>query len=300
MKDMTGERYGRLVVTEMVPHYRNGHTFCKCLCDCGNEKIIDPGNLRAGRTKSCGCLERESRYNRNHSKLHPGDRINHLTLLKDTGKRMKNKMIVWECKCDCGNIIEVPTSYLIKGWWPSCGCSDDITHHYRHDLVGVKVGHLTVIAKDPVKTELYKRTHWLCQCDCGNITSITQGNLLTPGKADTCGCGKFKSRRESLIEQELIDLGVNYTYQKRIPDCKRINVLPIDFFIEGQDKAIEYDGQQHFYPIEHWGGNAAFVSTQERDAAKTQYCNNNHIQLLRLPYTLTDEEIKREVRNFIN
>lgn len=58
--DLTGKRYGRLTVSELAYH-ENGIVYWKCICDCGNQKIVKASYLRAGRTSSCGCLLRESR-----------------------------------------------------------------------------------------------------------------------------------------------------------------------------------------------------------------------------------------------
>lgn len=49
-KDLTGKRYGKLVVQKYV-----GDGNYECLCDCGNTKTVYAGNLRNGSTISCGC-----------------------------------------------------------------------------------------------------------------------------------------------------------------------------------------------------------------------------------------------------
>lgn len=56
--DLTGQRFTRLYVLEYV-----GNSFYRCLCDCGNEKLVRAQSLRKGATndgtKSCGCLQKE-------------------------------------------------------------------------------------------------------------------------------------------------------------------------------------------------------------------------------------------------
>lgn len=53
------ERYGRLlVISHEGKDHRNKHLW-KCLCDCGNEKIVVSCNLSSGKSKSCGCLKNE-------------------------------------------------------------------------------------------------------------------------------------------------------------------------------------------------------------------------------------------------
>lgn len=53
-KDFTGQRFGMLTAIERLPRYNKKETYYRCLCDCGNEKIIKSGNLRSGHTVSCG------------------------------------------------------------------------------------------------------------------------------------------------------------------------------------------------------------------------------------------------------
>jgi len=70
--DLTGVRFGRLVVYEDAGHNHEGRTMWRCKCDCGGEKTATTHDLRAGNTKSCGCILRELnswRYGIPHKKL---------------------------------------------------------------------------------------------------------------------------------------------------------------------------------------------------------------------------------------
>src|ERR1035437_5670384 len=63
-KDLSGNRYGRLLVTTQAPTGKRG-TVWSCLCDCGNRKDIAGQNLTSGsRTSSCGSLSKEVHANR--------------------------------------------------------------------------------------------------------------------------------------------------------------------------------------------------------------------------------------------
>lgn len=59
IEDLTGRRFGRLIVIKFHERIKNRGTFWLCMCDCGNEKIIRATNLKSGDTKSCGCWARE-------------------------------------------------------------------------------------------------------------------------------------------------------------------------------------------------------------------------------------------------
>ena len=54
---LIGMKFGRLIAIEKIKV--KYITKYKCVCDCGNEVIIDHGSLQSGRTKSCGCFNRE-------------------------------------------------------------------------------------------------------------------------------------------------------------------------------------------------------------------------------------------------
>lgn len=65
IKDLTNQRFERLTVIELSGQDKHGHALWLCKCDCGNEKIIMSSNLIRGLTKSCGCLQDESRTKHN-------------------------------------------------------------------------------------------------------------------------------------------------------------------------------------------------------------------------------------------
>lgn len=58
--DLTGQRFGRLVVIKRSPENANNHPLWECICDCGNTTLVRANSLRPLRTQSCGCLHTES------------------------------------------------------------------------------------------------------------------------------------------------------------------------------------------------------------------------------------------------
>lgn len=101
-------------------------------------------------------------------------------------------------------------------------------------------------------------------------------------------CGS--SNGENVIRKELTNLGIDFVEQKTFDGCMDVRDLRFDFYIEYLNTAIEYDGQQHFYPVNFSGKgadytNAIFEATKRRDRIKDDYCKNNGIKLIRIPYT---------------
>lgn len=130
-KNLTGQRFNRLVVIEEVPKKQNNtHTVWKCQCDCGNIVEIPSDKLLSGNTQSCGCLMRENRkvfytfYATNVEDISQ-KRFGRLMAIAPTSKRSCGS-VIWDCKCDCGNEIQVARNHLITGNTQSCGCLNSI------------------------------------------------------------------------------------------------------------------------------------------------------------------------------
>lgn len=72
LKELVGQRFGRLTVVERVADYvtpkGQRKTRWKCICDCGKEHIVTATNLQTGEVKSCGCLSDEDRRRTRHKK----------------------------------------------------------------------------------------------------------------------------------------------------------------------------------------------------------------------------------------
>ena len=111
--DLTGQRFGRLIVIE----YNKQTKKWKCQCDCGNIKEVQSANLRRGATQSCGCLQKEKITNNLIGKT-----FGYLTVIEDSKERDSKRRILWNCKCQCGNIIKVRTDNLTSLNTMSCGC----------------------------------------------------------------------------------------------------------------------------------------------------------------------------------
>lgn len=115
--DLTGQRFGKLVVIKEDLNKKGHGVQWVCQCDCGNVKTIAAGNLKSGGTKSCGCLHKS-----NHTNDLRGQRFGKLTVLKDSGKRTKSRGVIWLCECDCGKQCEVSGTNLLQHYTMSCGC----------------------------------------------------------------------------------------------------------------------------------------------------------------------------------
>jgi very-short-patch-repair endonuclease len=102
------------------------------------------------------------------------------------------------------------------------------------------------------------------------------------------GCPKCQiSKGEKIIKSFLLEHNISFIEQKRFKDCinpSTNRILPFDFFIPSLNLCIEFDGEQHFSPIERFGGLNKFKDIIHRDEIKNEYCKINNIILLRIKY----------------
>lgn len=69
IKDITGQKFGKVTVIDRDHQGRNSEWYWICRCDCGNITVVSGYRLRSGHTKSCGCLQEEQRrkgFNKTH------------------------------------------------------------------------------------------------------------------------------------------------------------------------------------------------------------------------------------------
>lgn len=178
-EDLTGRKFNRLTVVEKLPKYKKERTYYRCICDCGNEKIVYCSDLKSGDVSSCGCYRKNC-----HRKDIAGQRFGKLTAIKPLYSN-KQQSMVWECKCDCGKTYNATVSSLVFGNTKSCGCRRaDVVHERLEDLTGKRFGKLMVIEYAYTKN---KTRYWKCLCDCGKI-SYPSSNSLNMGHTKSCGC----------------------------------------------------------------------------------------------------------------
>jgi len=160
------------------------------------------------------------------------------------------------------------------------------------DLTNQKFGHWTVIqrAKNHYSDNGSRYTMWLCECNCENHTrKIIEGNSLKSYTSTSCGCVK-KYKGEEKIAEILNYNKIKFEREKSFKNCKIKKQLHFDFYIPNQNYLIEYDGILHFKATGgKLGTEEKLFQNQEHDKYKNQWCKENNIPLIRIPYTHLDK-----------
>ena len=283
--DLTGQRFGKLTVLETLYNYDEyKRATYKCVCDCGNIVYIKSAEIY--KRKTCGCNYVDAR------KDYVGQKFGKLLVLEML-YNYKDNQTYCKCKCDCENEAIIRTSGLITGNTTSCGCI------HSPDLIGRKFGRLTVIKELECHTP---QRRWLCQCECGGTTEANS-YTLTSGHTQSCGCLRSEtvSKYEVFISNILNDNNIYYHREFGFDDCKGVGnkKLRFDFYLPQYNTLIEYDGEQHFKAVKYFGGEEKYNILKKNDEIKNKYCKMHKINLVRIPYTFKENEVRDTIINII-
>ena len=259
---------------EVIGHYVNIRTKIevKCLV-CGYVFSPQAGSLYMGHgCPSCAGLitKTNEQFIKEMNDTRPN--ITPLEPYKNSSTKIK-------FKCNkCGYIWEaLPRTVLLNGrGCINCAGLKKKTNEEFLEEMKTKQPHLTVL-------EPYKNNHTPIKCHCsicGNDFSMIPHSLLSSDFSCTY-C--TSSRGERAIMFWLNNNNFNYITEYKFQDCKDKNALPFDFYLPDCNTVIEFDGAQHFVPSDYFGVDA-FNKTVEHDNIKNNYCSDNEIRLIRIPY----------------
>ena len=209
-----GDQFGKwTIIKEIKEDGQNPGSVTKgflCRCQCGNTGIIPRGNLTSGTStqcKKCAGIQLSAKKKGTHYKKTDivGKRYGQLLVIG------RDAYPTFICKCDCGNTITTTKQQLECG---KTDCGHVRKEYEANKRIGEKYGRLTIIrrAEDKICDNGRKMIMYICQCDCGNIVSVSNTNLLGHNTT-SCGCyvkekkrkNTFKSKYTPEMKQEIMD-----------------------------------------------------------------------------------------------
>lgn len=199
-----------------------------------------------------------------------------------------NTPILHKCLVDEYEWLAKPTNILCGKGCPKCGGTMQKSHEeYVYEVLQVnpdiEVVGMYINSKTPI----------LHKCKIDEYKWYAYPSNILKGR----GCPQcIESNGERQIRLCLEKYNIKYETQKSFQNCRDVKPLPFDFYLPNYNVCIEYDGRQHYEPVEYFGGQEAFKKIVKHDNIKTDFCKNNGIQLLRIPYYKNVEE---ELNNFL-
>jgi predicted nucleic acid-binding Zn-ribbon protein len=219
------------------------------------------------------------------SVLHPSIEV--------VGNYINNKTnIALKCKIDGYEWSPTPHNVLRGQGCPKCGGRIPMSHdeyietvsHINRDIsvIGAFVNQNTPILHG-------------CKKD-GHEWLVRPWHILNGHGCPVCN----SSIGERLVANYLTDNHIQYKPQHKFEKCKNRRRLPFDFYLPELNVCIEYDGIQHFQPVEIFGGQTAFEECKMNDTIKTNFCKASKITLLRIRYDQDVSQILDEFSIFNN
>ena len=191
-----------------------------------------------------------------------------------------------EVQHSCGHKWKVTPNGLLQG--TSCTkCARLVKKTKFIKEIGLINPELTVIG-EYVNTQ----TKTKVQHSCGYEWKARPSDLL---KGKSCPRCK-ESKGEKFLSKVLTSNNISFVSQFNLVKNPKTNYwLKSDFAILNKDSEpiliLEYDGEQHFKPVEIFGGEKSLKATQYRDYVKNEYCKENNIPFLRFNYKQSENDI---------
>lgn len=143
--DLNGKVFGNLTVLRKAEDRReNGGVWWLCQCSCGKTYEVPATLLTTGRRTHCGCKTERKQKIKDIS----GQKFHRLTALYPTDSRDAKGSVMWHCRCDCGNELDVAYNWLMYSETKSCGCRKK-----EHDkMLGSYLSHVDGTSIDMLKS----------------------------------------------------------------------------------------------------------------------------------------------------
>ena len=131
---------------------------------------------------------------------------------------------------------------------------------------------------------------WKCKCSCGKI-HYASATELNARRIKSCG-HPLESSGIRKIKKILEENNIQYITEKTFPTCKFDDTnasARFDFYLPQFNLLIEFDGEQHFKEKDPTYFRDSLDKRQSHDEFKTNWCKENNIKLIRIPYYLEDK-----------
>lgn len=184
--------------------------------------------------------------------------------------------ILHRCKIDGFEWYAAPNHILRDRGCPRCAGNEK----YGHEEYVRRVAEINPDI-EVIGTYIGNNNKILHRCKAYGHEWSTSPNIILQGH----GCPKCKtSKGEKIISNWLDNHNILYESQKTFDGCINKQHLPFDFYLSEYNICIEYNGKQHYEPIDYFGGKEKLESQILRDNIKKWYCKENNIYLLEIPY----------------
>jgi hypothetical protein len=312
-KDLTGQKIGEWSIGEYL-----GDGLYKCTCSCGTIKNLKGTYLRTGQSKSCGCITNKfqdltgkhfgewtaleymgdymwkcqcscgtiknvASYELTHSN---STNCGHKRTADILGKRFTRLVTkryigdnLWECQCDCGNIVNVLTNNLVHGSTKSCGCLKDVKkQQLTSDIKKTIYDYILSNGQSPFAEDVATAL---------DITTATVHKYVNENNLQDCLNKHFGSK----AERDIYNICKKSECSVISRDKSILNGKELDIYLPDKKLAIEFNGN-------YWHCDDKLPKDYHQH--KTIECAKKNIRLLHIfEYEWGDKEVQSKLIKLI-
>lgn len=256
-------------------------------CQYGHEWLARYGSIKSG----YGCPICSRNRIKTIEDYHDMAREIGYTFAGDLPKNTKTKAD-WIC---ASGHVWITSFNSIKNGSRCSHCSGNArlsTQDY-HDMAAERgftfVGHVVSSVGVPVT--------W--RCSNGHTWDAAYYNIKSGRGCPRCSFTIIESNGEKAVADALIWLGIEFEREKRFDDCRDKRPLPFDFYFEhnGIKYLCEYNGAQHYRPIDRFGGEDSYNDMVRRDRIKSDWAIRNGYTLIIIDYTVDENSILKTLQD---
>ena len=200
----------------------------------------------------------------------------------------------YQVKCKkCGHVRETSLKNLIKHL--ECGCETGVMRNRTEQEFIDTVNKYSLQGEYELLSEYKNQTTKvkLRHKQCGFIWEVRPGDVVH-GRSGCPKCAAYESKGVKKIKALLNEYNVPYEQEVRLDNSRQ----RFDFYFAELLVAIEFNGKQHYEETPFFAYTLA--EQQERDNKKRAYCIEHGIELIEIPYSYSDEDIKKIITEIAN
>lgn len=201
----------------------------------------------------------------------------------------------------CGHIFETEPNVIMRKNYgcPKCAVNAKQNTEILRKLVNSADNGSYVLMSDYINNNTKVKIKHI---KCGKCYEVTPKDFKSGNRCPICRA----SKGETLIANILSEMNIAFEREKVFTDLKnpenpsKNSFMRFDFYLPSNNLIIEYDGIQHYKKVPYFDrDDESLAKRRRRDMYKSSYAEKNGINLMRIPYSLTENEVRALIKNSI-
>lgn len=280
-------------------NYINTRTPVTLVCNqCNKEFNLEPQHIVRNYIKElCPHCRKNQEIQSNYNLFLDRLAISSLHVIPNSNNFINYKQLMGFTCTECGNQFESTPDNLLNS---DIGCPICAEQSRRKTRTHTTEQFINDAKNVHGNTYNYDKTIYLGRHKNLTITCPKHGDFIIEAgdHLQGSGCPKCsQTKGERLVQTYLDKYNISYQIQVTFKDVKfHQQRIRVDFYIKSLNTIIEYNGKQHYEPIEYFGGKEKFEKQVERDNDLRQYCKENNIRLIEISYQQSKDEIEEIIK----